>query len=318
MVKKNRILLLYSLSFSLTALTIIISLMYATIVLSHQESIIKPYPIHTSLYDVPRADLAIYFGPTLDIISIVSFISVWIVSAFLLSTYIRRMGKVRYWMITALPLMYFLFPFETYFLNIFQPLMTSSPVTYAIINALIFGATKQVGALFFSIAFLVASGLLAKYVVHKYLLISALGMAILFGSLEIDSFLYVTYPPFGLVTMSFMAMGSYLVFTGIVNSAALVARDKELRKEFYRNAMSHMDLLKAIGVTEMEKELLNCYKSIEKRIKPPEIKEGRFEKDSVKEALHGLDDDMDVENAREILHEVLTEVYKKSRPKSEF
>jgi hypothetical protein len=227
------------------------------------------------------------------------------------------MGKVRYWMIMVLPLMYFLFPFETYFLNIFQPLMTSSPVTFAIINALILGATKQVGALFFSIAFFVASGLLAKYVVHKYLLISALGMAILFGSLEIDSFLYVTYPPFGLVTMSFMPMGSYLVYTGIVNSAALVARDKELRKVFYRSAMSEFDLLKAIGVTEMEKELIKTYKAIDKRTRSLE-KDSSFEKDNVKEALHGLVDEMDTENAREILHDVLTEVYKKSRPKSKY
>ena len=317
MVKKNRILLLYSLSFSLTALTIIISLMYATIVLAHQESIVKPYPIHTSLYDLPRADLAIYFGPTLDIISILSFISVWIVSAFLLSTYIRRMGKVRYCMIILLPLMYFLFPFETYFLNIFQPLMTSSPVTFAIINGLVLGATKQVGALFFSIAFLIASGLVAKHVVHKYLLISALGIAILFGSLEIDSFLYATYPPFGLVTMSFMAMGSYLTYTGITNTAALVARDKELRKEFYRSAMSEFDLLKVIGVSEMEKELMKSYKAIDKRTRPLQ-KDSSFEKDNVKEALHGLVDEMDTENAREILHDVLTEVYKKSRPKSKY
>jgi hypothetical protein len=66
--------------------------------------------------------------------------------------------------------------------------MSSSPVTFALINALIFGATKQVGALFFSIAFLVASSLLAKYVIHKYLLITAVGIALLFGSIEIDSY----------------------------------------------------------------------------------------------------------------------------------
>jgi hypothetical protein len=164
---------------------------------------------------------------------------------------------------------------------------------------------------------LIASGLVAKHVVHKYLLISALGIAIFFGSLEIDSFLYATYPPFGLVTMSFMAMGSYLIYTGIINTAALVARDKELRKEFYRSAMSEYDLLKVIGVSEMEKELLKSYKAIDKRTRSLQ-KDSSFEKDRVKEALHGLVDEMDTENAREILHEVLTEVYQKSRPKSKY
>jgi hypothetical protein len=315
MVRMNKVLLLYSVSFSLLALTIILSLIYATIVLMNQPSLIKPYPIQSSLYSLPRADLAIYFGPILDIISVLSFVLVWIVSAFLLSTYVRKLGKARYWTLMALPLLYFLFPFEIYFLNIFHPLISSSPVSFAVINSIIFGATKQIGGLFFSFAFLVASALLQKYVIHKYLLISAVGTAILFGSIDIDSLLYATYPPFGLVTISFMAIGSYLVFTGITNSAVLVARDKVLRKEFYRNAMSQLDLLRAIGVTQMEKELIQNYKAIDKRTRSLE-EHSTFEKDDVKEALHGLVDDLDKEKAREILHDVLTEVYLKSRTKN--
>lgn len=317
MVRMNNLLLLYAVSFSLLSLTAIISLFYATTVLMDQPSLIKPYPIQTSLGSLPRADLAIHFGPILDIISILSFISVWIVSAFLLSTYVRKIGKVRYWTIIALPLVYILFPFEIYFLNIFQPLISSSPVSFALINSIIFGATKQIGGLFFSFAFLAASALLEKYSIHKYLLISAVGMAILFGSIDINSLLYATYPPFGLVTISFMAIGSYLVFNGIYNSAVLVARDKELRKEFYRNAMSHLDLLRVIGVSQMEKDLIDNYKSLEKRIKQPEITGRRFEKDNVRDALHGLVDDLDKEEVREILHDVLDDVYSKSKSNAE-
>src|SRR4029453_11738367 len=106
MVRMNKLLLLYSVSFSLLTLTIIISLFYATNVLMNQPSLIKPYPIQSSLTALPRADLGIYFGPIIDIISILSFISVWIVSAFLLSTYVRKIGKARYWAIIALPLVY--------------------------------------------------------------------------------------------------------------------------------------------------------------------------------------------------------------------
>ena len=313
MVRMNKLLLLYSVSFALLSLTTIISLFYAMNVLMDQPSLIKPYAIQTSLSSLPRADLAIHFGPILDIISILSFISVWIVSALLLSTYVRKIGKARYWTIIALPLVYILFPFEIYFLNIFQPLISSSPVSFALINSIIFGATKQIGGLFFSFAFLAASALLEKYSIHKYLLISAIGMAILFGSIDINSLLYATYPPFGLVTISFMAIGSYLVFNGIYNSAVLVARDKELRKEFYRNAMSHLDLLRVIGVSQMEKDLIDNYKSLEKRIKQPEITGRRFEKDNVRDALHGLVDDLDKEEVREILHDVLDDVYSKSK-----
>jgi hypothetical protein len=147
---------------------------------------------------------------------------------------------------------------------------------------------------------------------QKYLLISAIGMAVLYGSIEIETLLFATYPPFGVVTASFIPMGAYLVFTGIVRCATLVARDSELRKEFYNTAKSQLNLLKTIGVTQMEKELIKKYKSIDKRTRSLE-KNSRFEKDDIREALHGLVDEMDKENVREILHDVLTEVYSKSR-----
>jgi hypothetical protein len=265
------------------------------------------------LLNLPRAELALYFGPALDITSILSFVSVWIASAVLLSTYSKRIGRIRYWTIISIPLIYFLFPFEKNLVDIFRPFIISTPVLYGILNVTIFSATKQIGALLFSLVFLAASTLVTKYEMQKYLLISGIGMAILFGSIEIDTLLYATYPPFGLVTVSFIPMGSYLVLTGITLSAALLARDKELRSEFYRSAMSQLSLLKTIGVTEMENQLIKSYKSLEKQTRSLDTKETRFKKDNLREVLHGLVDELDKDDVREILHDVLTDVYSKSK-----
>jgi hypothetical protein len=313
--KGDRILSLYTISFSLTTIAIMTSLVYATYTLSHQPSNIRPLSIHNSFIGLPRSELAIYFGPTLDIISIISFVSVWIASAVLMSTYKRRIGKIRYWTITSIPLIYFLFPFEKNVIDIFQSLSASSPFLYGVMNVIIFSATKQIGAFFFSLVFLAASTLVTRHEMQKYLLITGIGMAILYGSLEIDTLLYATYPPFGVVTASFIPMGAYLVFTGILRSSTLVARDSELRREFYNSAKSQLTLLKTIGVTEMEKELIKKYKSIDRRTRSLE-EYSRFEKDDVKEALHGLVDDLDKDKAREILHDVLTELYSKNKDKS--
>lgn len=315
MTKRDRILSLYTISFALTAIAIMTSLLYATYVLSHQPSSIRPSSIHSALLNLPNAELAIYFGPILDITSILSFVSVWIASAVLLHTYSRRIGKIRYWAIISIPLIYFLFPFEKNVVDIFRSLVISSPVLYGVLNVTIFSATKQIGALFFSLVFLATSALVTKHEMQKYLLICAIGMALLYGSIEIDTLLFATYPPFGVVTVSFMPMGTYLLFIGILLSARLAARDKELRMEFYRSATSQISLLKSIGVSEMEKQLMKDYKSIDKHTRSLE-KDSRFEKDSMREALHGLVDEMDRENVREILHDVLTEVYSKSKPKS--
>lgn len=315
MTKRDKILTLYTLSFSLTAVAIMTSLIYSTYVLSNQPSNIRPSSFHHSLLNLPRGELSLYFGSALDIISILSFVSVWIASSVLMSTYSKRIGKIRYWIIISIPLIYFIFPFERSVVDIFQSLAVSSPVLYGVLNITIFSATKQIGALFFSLVFLASSTLVTKNEMQKYLLISAIGIAMLYGAIEIDTLVFATYPAFGVVTISFIPMGSYLVFYGIVLSARLVAHDKELRSEFYKTAMSQLKLLKAIGVTEMEKELIRSYKSVGKQNKLPEMETKRFEKDNLREALHEVVDEMDKENVRELLHEVLTEIYSKSRAK---
>jgi hypothetical protein len=313
--RRNKILSLYTISFSLTAVAIVTSLIYAVYVLSYQRSTIRPFSIHHSLLDLPLSELANSFGITLDVNSLLAFVSVWIASAVLLSTYSRRIGKVRYWIIICIPLIYFLFPFQTYVLNLFQPLIISSPALTGLVNILVFSATKQIGALFFSLAFLAASILVTTHAVQKYLLISAIGMAILFGSIEIDSLLYAAYPPFGLVTILFMPLGSYLLFTGLLLSSSSVARDRVLRKEFYKNAMSQLTLLKTIGVTEMEKQIIKSHKSIEKRTRPLETREPQLDKNNLREILHEVVEDMDTDAIREILHDVLTEIYSKATVK---
>jgi hypothetical protein len=74
-------------------------------------------------------------------------------------------------------------------------------------------------------------------------------------------------------------------------------RDSEIRKEFYKSAASQLGLLKAIGVTEMEKELERRLNFAKKSAKP-------FEQEDVA---------MDEENVKEILHEVLNELYYSKR-----
>ena len=80
---------------------------------------------------------------------------------------------------------------------------------------LIFSATKQIGALLFSLAFWTASSLVTNEGVRKSSLIAAIGIAILFGSIEISTLQYRLYPPFGLVTEAFMPLGAYFLFIGI-------------------------------------------------------------------------------------------------------
>ena len=107
-------------------------------------------------------------------------------------------------------------------------------------------------------------------------------MAILFGSIEITPLQYHVYPPFGFITESFIPIGAYLLFVGIYVSAKNIARVSEIRKVFYKSAESQLNLLRAIGVSEMEKELIKQVPSLEKNIDIPETIDEPLDSEKVK------------------------------------
>jgi hypothetical protein len=293
-------LILYVTSFSLISLEILVSLLYITLQLSINLSngyisfLIKPYPIHLSLLNLPGSNLGYSFGVVLDVLSLLSFILTWIATAImLLSRYLQRLDKIKYWTIITIPLIYFLFPFETYFGNIFSTFSLDSPIIFGIIYVLVFSATKQVGGILFAMVFLTASTISYGRKLRYSLVITAIGMAILFGSIQIDSLLYAIYPPYGLITISFMPIGSYLLFTGIYASARFISQDIELRKELYKSTQRQLSLFKEIGVSEMENEIEKTCKQVIKRTSMLEENKVYY---------------VEMEDAKKIVREVLDEL----------
>jgi len=60
-------------------------------------------------------------------------------------------------------------------------------------------------------------------------------------------------------------MGAYLLFVGILSSAKDVSQDVRIREEVYKSVKSQLKLLKTIGMTQMENEFVNKFKSVSKR-----------------------------------------------------
>ena len=121
-------------------------------------------------------------------------------------------------------------------------------------------------------------------------------MVILFGTFEISPLQYHVYPPYGFITQAFIPLGAYLLFVGIFTSAKNISRDSELRKQFYKSASSQLALLKAIGVSQMEKELERQVRFVQKRSR-------------VSERTTDDESHLEEENVKEILHDVLNELY---------
>jgi hypothetical protein len=295
--KRDYKILLYAISFSLISIDIMVTLVYLETYFSIFNSVlpeVTPFPLSSYVTNLPGSPSTELLSIAFDVLTLSSFLIMWIATSIFLSQYRYKMGKIKYFSLISIPLIYYIFPFQNYFGDAFFSMLESSPVFYSIIYVLSFSATKQVGALLFSLSFWTAAALVYDNRVSQSLLISSIGMAILFGSLEITPLQYRVFPPYGLITEAFLPLGSYLLLVGIFTSAKHISRDATLRKEFYKSAASQLTLLKAIGVSQMEKELESQIKFVEKRAK----------------LLERTDEpDLKDEDVKEVLHDVLTELY---------
>jgi hypothetical protein len=293
---KNFMIIAYAISFSIVCIFLILSLVYVNIQFTHNSDLIKARGLHNTLVNSFVSDLSLSFGIALDALSLLSFVLVWIATVALLRQYRNKIGRTRFWVVITIPLVYFLFPFETYFANFSEGMLSGSPVIFSVIYIIIFSATKQVGGVLFSIVFLTAATKIRQPNLQNSLKIAAIGIAVVFSSTEINSLLYAAYPPYGVLTIMLMPLGSYCLFIGLFASARLVSQDKKLRKEFFQSAEKQLGLLKTIGTVQMEKELEKSLNSILKRTSI--LKESK-------------DDYRGEENVRELVQEVLEELRSK-------
>jgi hypothetical protein len=293
---KNFMIIAYAISFSIVSIYLVLSMVYVNAQFTFNAEWIKAKSLHNTLVNSFVSNLSLTFGVTLDALFLISFVLAWIATVALLRQYRNKIGGTRFWVIMTIPLIYFLFPFETYFANFSEEMLSGSPVIFTVIYIILFSATKQVGGLLFSIVFLTAATKIKQPNLQNSLKIAAIGIAVVFSSTEINSLLYAAYPPYGVLSIMLMPLGSYSLFIGLFASAKLVSQDKKLRQEFFQSAEKQLALLKTIGKVQMEKELEKSLKSILKR-------------SSVLD--ESKDDYRGEENVRELVQEVLEELRSK-------
>jgi len=300
---KNFMIIAYAISFSIVSIYLVLSMVYVNAQFTYNAEWIKAKSLHNTLVNSFVSNLSLSFGVALDALFLISFVLAWVATVALLRQYRNKIGRTRFWVIMTIPLIYFLFPFETYFANFSEEMLSGSPVIFTVIYIILFSATKQVGGLLFSIVFLTAATKIKQPNLQNSLKIAAIGIAVVFSSTEITSLLYAAYPPYGVLSIMLMPVGSYSLYIGLFASAKLVSQDKKLRQEFFQSAEKQLALLKTIGKVQMEKELEKSLKSILKR-------------SSVLD--ESKDDYRGEENVRELVQEVLEELRSKRSPVEKF
>jgi hypothetical protein len=184
-----------------------------------------------------------------------SFILTWLATAILLKYYTRIIGKARYWVLISIPLVYFLASFQSFIVDLFLPFRMANPLLFGAIYTISFSAVRPVGAILFGIAFWVLASKLVDITVKNYMIICSYGIMILFSANQPIGLLLTPYPPFGLVTVSFMSLASFLTLIGIYSTAISVSLDSSLRQSIRKATVGESQLLDKIGIAEYQREI---------------------------------------------------------------
>ena len=294
----NLVVLLYGLAMALIALNGITTLIYLYTGFTDNPDLIKSVRSLTGSLAIPNILLSYVYSLT----AILFFVLTWIATVLLLGHYSRKLGKIKYWVLVAMPLAYFLSQFQPLFLFTFSEYRLSDPVLFGVVYTLLFIVSKPLGGVLFGVAFWMISRQLKDNKVKTYLVISAYGMTLLFASNQPTPLVLVPYPPFGLVTICFVGLASYLLYLGIQSSALSVSEDSRLRqsirKEAFRESQQFLD---AIGTAEMEQEILRSVLSFSRNAKH------QMENET------GISTSLDEDDVKRYLDEVLIELRGKSK-----
>jgi hypothetical protein len=244
---KSRITFAYlfaSLSLSNNA---IIGMIYVSDQFSYVSDVIQPSPYAGVVMHTHYSSLAVLY----TISSGVTFVLFWLGTVLLLQSYRKRLGTIKFWIIMLVPLLYFLSQFQPLVTSMLFDYSSGNPMLYSIVYVLMLEVSTPIGGILFGMAFMLVARKIQNAKVKGYLVISGIGLLLLLISYRPQEIITGPFPPFGLISASFMGLSSYLVFFGIYSSAISVSQDSKLRASIRKSVEAEVNFIGNIASAEM-------------------------------------------------------------------
>jgi hypothetical protein len=183
--------------------------------------------------------------------SSIAYVLTWIGTVKLLYPYIQKLGKIKFWSIMCTAMVYYLVSFPFFVLGYFTP----SDNIDAMTNILIFSLSGIFTGVIFGAAFLSVARILNKKTILRNHMITAAYGLLLFYIAGSAMAAQAAYPPYGLVSMSFIGLSCYMIYSGLYSSAVIVSQDSNLRQSIKKIVTEQSKLLDSIGTAHMQQEL---------------------------------------------------------------
>jgi hypothetical protein len=267
-IKHNLIFLLYFITIALISSNLIITSIHTFIKINDRPDIIREFV---------GGSVDIAYGKYLLLDNLrkisltLSFVFMWISSIFLISNYKDNpIRTIALWIIVSIPLIYFLLVqfSQIIFRALLFDYLTVDPISISIFLTAFQTLSQPIAGLIFGILFWNIARIISyEKDLRTFMVISGIGILLIFSANQATALTLIPYPPFGLTTITILPIGAFLIMLGIYNSATLVSENVTLRKSIYK-ITQESKLLDLIGQAEMEKEI---QKTINRIVKDKDI-----------------------------------------------
>ena len=257
---KNIIVLIFTLSMIAYIVNGITGLAENSDMLAQQKKIITSVDV-AYFPEFSIESVGSQIGMANHIVSTVAYILTWIGTVKMLFPYIKKLGKIKFWIIMGVAMIYYLIEFPLFVLGYFTP----SENVDAMTNVLIFSFAGIMSGIIFGAAFLSVARTLRKGSdLRNHMIIAAYGFLLFYisGSAMASQ---AAYPPYGIVSISFIGISCYLIYTGLYSSAVTVSQDTTLRLSIRKSLDEQAKFLHSVGSAHMEQELQSTVMKIAKK-----------------------------------------------------
>jgi hypothetical protein len=299
--RQSTVVLIYGLSFAVTAFSLAVIVIYDVTYLPQKDPHITPQTgvVFPNTLE-PGSLLDILFS-IYTFLNMISFGLLILGTAILLFHYSKKIGQVKFWVIILLPLVYFISS-SVENLKIYAPTTDAQWFNWYLFSSL----NSTAGGILFGVAFWTISKTFDQNsTVKEYLKFAAFGFVLLFISTQASPS-GAPYPPYGIITMTFLPLSSHMIFLGLYSTAISISQDIQLRQSIKKVATQDSNLLSSIGTAHMELE-------IQRKI--DRFKDVVQEEEKELEQKTGIEANIKEEDLKSILEEVLQEVGKTNKPK---
>ena len=262
----SKVLLAYSIAITVLSLSGIIAFIYIDNFLQGKPDYITPYFNPWISYS-PTASPDLVFA--YQFTAIMSFVSMWIATIFLTSRYASKSKKIKYWTIVSIPLVYFT---SLYLIPLLQQqdllgqLGIEDIPIYAYSYNFLLNTVKAAGGIMFGIPFFLLSRTIMHVQLKRSIIMAGAGLILLFGASTSSLVIMATYPPWGVISMTFLITGSYSLLVGLDSAAFYLATYSSLRRIIATSSQKEHDILKALGHAESQRMVIDKVNNISKRV----------------------------------------------------